>query len=61
MVVQRIVVRHDMSFDIADLLLHNIKEHLTYLRSLTKPTPSAINALKLDSDKTKTHTNRFHH
>ena len=53
MVVQRIVVKSDMNFDMADLLIRNIKEHLAYLKKLETPTPSAI------SDEEQ--RNRFHH
>jgi len=61
MVVQRIVVKHDMSFDMADLLLNDIKGHLKYLNALTEPTPSAIEAHKTKIDKSTVQPCRFHH
>ncbi len=61
MVVQRIVVKHEMSFDMADMLLNNIGEHLKYLQALTAPTPSAIEAHKPKTDKTAVQACRFHH
>ncbi|PLX14424.1 MAG: glutamate decarboxylase [Marinilabiliales bacterium] len=61
MVVQRIVVKKDMSFDMADMLLGNIIEHLEYLRSLSEPTPSAIEAHKPRDENSKVQEERFHH
>lgn len=61
MVVQRIVVKHEMSHDMADLLINDIKEHLKYLMSLTEPTPSAIEEHKPKSERTAVQSCRFHH
>lgn len=61
MVVQRIVVKHEMSFDMADMLLININEHLVYLKALTEPTPSAIEAHKPKAEKGEVQSCRFHH
>lgn len=61
MVVQRIVVKSEMSFDMAEMLLSNIIEHLEYLRSLTEPTPSAIEANKPEHLRKKVQEERFHH
>ena len=61
MVVQRIVVKREMSFDSADLLLKNIYDHLEYLSELTEPTPSAIQAHTPRSEKKSRQPLRFHH
>lgn len=61
MVVQRIVVKHEMSFDMADMLLNNIHEHLRYLKALTEPTPTAIEAHKPTTDQAQVQSCRFHH
>ncbi|MFA8451367.1 MAG: glutamate decarboxylase [Bacteroidales bacterium] len=57
MIVQRIVVKHDMSMDMANLLLKNIDQHLDYFEKLKEPTPSAIEYNKGN----KIQGNRFHH
>ncbi len=61
MVVQRIVVKHEMSFDMADMLLNDINKQLIYLKNLTEPTPSAIELHKSKNTKTTIQTCRFHH
>lgn len=55
-VVQRVVVKQDFSFDMADMLLKNIHEHLEYLKGLTEPTSS-----KIQSQNEVVQAKRFHH
>jgi len=59
-VVQRVVVKNDMSLDMADMLLRDIKEHLKFLQGLTEPTPSAKEQHLADEHKTSK-TSRFLH
>ena len=51
MVVMRIVVRHGMSRDMADMLIQDIRNAVSELEELQYPTPSRLAAKKQEKKK----------